>query len=141
MMTLSSAASRSVLAALLLGFGSATACIDESLIENEKCLSDADCFSSQECIKTAYQDFLEEDVGWCRPEGEGCAIGIQPGCNCEIDGNDGCCSSSGGEGLLAPHIDSSSGICSCVASDEANEDFLPETNGSGNPLTCTSVGA
>ena len=36
-----------------------------------------------------YQSTLsnESSVGWCRPEGEGCAVGVQPGCECLREGS------------------------------------------------------
>ena len=78
---------RSILLALGLGFSLATACFDESVLENEACLSNADCGSSQECVRTDYQAMnTTEAFGWCRPKGEGCAVGIQPGCECLVDG-------------------------------------------------------
>ncbi len=69
-------ASRSIVLALGLGFGLATACFDESVLENEDCASKADCAKNQDCVQTDYQAMLsnESSVGWCRPEGEGCAI-------------------------------------------------------------------
>lgn len=83
MITLSA---RSTLLALGLGFTLAT-CFDESVLENEECASNADCASSQECVRTEYQATASSEAyGWCRPKGEGCAVGSQPGCECLIDG-------------------------------------------------------
>jgi len=123
-MTLSSAASRSVLTALLLGFVSATACIDESLIEDEDCLSDDDCFSSQTCVKTGYQAQLPEPTGWCRPKDDLCVPGRQPGCSCEIAGLQLCCFSNSDQ-TLVPHLHPDEG-CICVL--EGDTTFVPEAD-------------
>lgn len=103
---------RTVLLALLLGLGSAAACIDDEVLENEECFSDDDCFKSQECNKTGYQLSLENPVGWCRAEGGSCATGSQPGCGCESVGLERCCTSSL-EQTLVPH-ELQDGSCICV---------------------------
>jgi hypothetical protein len=81
--------SRSVLLALGLGFALSVACFDESVLVNEDCGSNADCAKNQECVQTEYQAMAsnETNYGWCRPEGEGCALGIQPGCECLREGS------------------------------------------------------
>jgi hypothetical protein len=80
---------RSILLALALGFSLATACFDESVLENEDCASNADCAKSQNCVQTAYQAMAsnESSYGWCRPKGEGCVVGSQPGCECLREGS------------------------------------------------------
>lgn len=80
--------SRSILLALGLGFSLATACFDESVLENEDCASNDDCASSQECVQTGYQaTATTEAYGWCRPKGERCDTGTQPGCECLHEGS------------------------------------------------------
>lgn len=75
--------SRSILIALGLGFSLASACLDESVLENEECGEKADCASDQVCVQTAYQaeSTNVSSFGWCRPE-PSCAVGMQPGCQC-----------------------------------------------------------
>lgn len=117
-------APRSVLPALLLGLCGAVACFDESVLENEDCAEAADCASNQECIGTPYQLQLPEPVGWCRPDGDGCSEGNQPGCSCEADGVNLCC--RGTEvGTLAPFV-GSDGVCICVFSNDADFPTMPE---------------
>lgn len=84
--------SRSILLALGLGLVLATACFDESVLENQDCASNADCAKSQECVRTAYQlNDTASKFGWCRPEGEGCAVGEQPGCECAANATEFTC--------------------------------------------------
>lgn len=105
---------RSILLALGLGFSLATACFDESVLENEACLSNADCGSSQECVRTDYQAMnTTEAYGWCRPKGEGCAVGTQPGCECLVDGGLQTCTKHESEtNAVCPLVDGNS--CMCV---------------------------
>lgn len=114
----SSAPHRSVLLALLLGLGTAIACVDEAVLEDEVCQSDDDCFRQQECLLTAYQASLASPAGWCRPDGDGCATGAQPGCACEAAGLEMCCVNSDGE-TLVPH-ETADGQCICVIDGDAN---------------------
>jgi len=126
-MTHGSIASRSVLLALLAGLCGAVACFDEAVLENEDCLEAADCAKNQECVGTPYQLQLLEPVGWCRPDGEGCAEGSQPGCDCEVDGVNLCC--RGTEvGSLAPFV-GSDGKCICVFADDMDYPTAPESAG------------
>lgn len=106
-------ASRSIVLALGLGFGLATACFDESVLENEDCASKADCAKNQDCVQTDYQAMLsnESSVGWCRPEGEGCAVGVQPGCDCLREGTLYSCQSDDFEVVLCPT--SQDDTCQC----------------------------
>jgi hypothetical protein len=80
--------SRSILLALGLGFVLATACFDESVLENEECGSNADCAKNQACVQTGYQATATTMAyGWCRPKGELCDVGSQPGCECLLTGS------------------------------------------------------
>ncbi|MEX1367329.1 MAG: hypothetical protein AB1Z98_29650 [Nannocystaceae bacterium] len=113
---------RSVLLALLLGIGSAMACTDESTLENEDCLSDDDCFSSQTCVRTTYQVEELGGTGWCRPKGDGCVDGDQPGCSCTVLAGSACCTgtvmnAAGATQSLVPHDNPSAG-CICVLPDD-----------------------
>jgi hypothetical protein len=120
MSRLSSTPHRSVLLAamLVLGLGSAIACVDEEVLENEDCQSDADCFKKQQCLLTPYQASLAAPIGWCRADGDSCAEGLQPGCACEPSGLQMCCSNAGGE-TLVPH-QTSDGLCLCVIEGDPN---------------------
>ena len=118
----STVATRSVLLALVLGFGSATACIDEAVLENDECLSDKDCFNNQECVITPYQAASLGGVGWCRPKDEGCVDGEQPGCACTNLAGMQCCTgtandASGTLRSLGPNNDAG---CICVLPDDSS---------------------
>ena len=120
----STVATRSVLLALLLGFGSATACIDETVLENDECLSPDDCFNNQECVITLYQSQELLGFGWCRPEGDGCVAGDQPGCYCAEQAGSRCCTGTAINAAeqtvsLVPFVDGS-GICTCVLDGDPN---------------------
>jgi hypothetical protein len=106
--------SRSILLALGLGFSLATACFDEEVLENEDCSSNSDCWKTQECVQTAYQAEASNinSFGWCRPEGEGCAVGEQPGCECLLEGGVRSCTSPDYTVALCPSADDDS--CTCV---------------------------
>ena len=136
----STAATRSVLLALLVGFGSAAACVDESMLENEECLSDDDCFNSQTCVITAYQAQRFDGVGQCRSDGE-CVAGEQPGCGCINDGVNECCTgsvvSATNETLaMVPHDNQTLG-CICVRPDDDEFPIAANVDESGR---CIPVG-
>lgn len=105
--------SRSILLALGLGFSLATACFDEAVLENEDCASNSDCWKTQECVQTAYQAEAsnEASVGWCRPQGEGCAVGEQPGCECLREGSLFSCTSDDYTIVLCPTSQDDSCLC------------------------------
>ncbi|MCX4242263.1 hypothetical protein [Paraliomyxa miuraensis] len=105
---------RSVAIALLLGLGTAVACVDEAVLENEDCAEADDCFNSQECFRTGYQAEASNETpyGWCRPKGEGCAVGTQPGCECLREGALYSCSSRSYEDVLVcPSAQDASCVC------------------------------
>lgn len=129
-----STATRSVLLALLLGLGSAVACVDEAVLENEDCVTDKDCFNSQECISTAYQDERFSGEGWCRSDGE-CLDGEQPGCGCIDEGVQQCCtgrvdSANNTTQLLVPHENLTLG-CICVLPDDDDFPVSPNVDDTG----------
>jgi hypothetical protein len=105
--------SRSILLALGLGFVLATACFDDSVLENEDCASNADCAKSQECVQTEYQAMAsnEASYGWCRPDGDGCAVGLQPGCECLREGSLYSCSSEDFSIVLCPTSQDDTCVC------------------------------
>lgn len=104
--------SRSILLALGLGFTLAAACIDESVLENEDCASNKDCFNGQECVRTDYQlNVTASKVGWCRPEGDACAAGQQPGCECGVDATRFLCESLQDGTPLCPSTQDASCLC------------------------------
>jgi len=105
--------SRSILLALGLGFSLATACFDEAVLENEDCAANSDCWKTQECVRTAYQQENNADgFGWCRPEGEGCAAGEQPGCECLLEAGVRTCTSLESGVSLCPSANDES--CTCM---------------------------
>ena len=57
------------------------ACLDDELTLNSECLSSDDCVNDQTCIITPEQQDHDQN-GWCRDDG-GCAVGSQPGCECD----------------------------------------------------------
>ncbi len=116
MMTLR-VASRSLVLALVAAASLSAACFDDAVLENEDCASNADCAPSQECVITGYQQSLPEPYGWCRPEGNGCADGLQPGCACEIMALSECCSSQVVPSQPLSPVDTAQG-CICVFSDD-----------------------
>ena len=72
-----------------LGIGMAVgACFDEELTLGLECESNADCGPRQECVQTEHQQSLRL-AGVCRPEGDGCEEGVQPGCKCDAGTCDG----------------------------------------------------
>lgn len=85
-----------LLAALGLvgGFGLACALGEDSTLDQE-CRNSEHCVFGQECVVTGYQASLAEGTGWCRPKGDGCKTGEQPGCECEIEGDQGVCLATG----------------------------------------------
>ena len=105
--------SRSILLALGLGAMLAAACFNESVLENEDCASNSDCWKTQECVRTQYQaDNNADGFGWCRPEGDGCAAGEQPGCECLLEaGVRTCTPLSSGENLCPSSAEED---CLCV---------------------------
>ena len=118
-------ASRSILLALGLGFILATACFDESVIENEDCASNADCANNQECVRTDYQAGTPSQFGWCRPEGDGCAAGQQPGCECAVSATTYTCESVDNVALCPTMQDAT---CTCV--------FPKDVGGMETDTTC-----
>lgn len=132
-MTHAHSATRSVLLALLVGFGSAVACVDEEVLENEDCLTDDDCFNSQECVITTYQATRLGGFGWCRPKGDGCVTGDQPGCSCTNLAGSQCCTglandASGTPTALGPHDNASAG-CICVLPGDSMFPIEPDAEG------------
>ena len=105
--------SRSILLALGLGLTLAVACFDDSVLENEDCTSKADCWKTQECVQTDYQasPSFESNVGWCRPDGEGCDVGVQPGCDCLREGTVFSCASDDYEVVLCPTSQDEDCLC------------------------------
>lgn len=66
------------------------ACYDETALEGAECLTDADCWQTQTCVKTPTQAALGIG-GTCQAEGSDCAVGKQNGCECSTDpGQDAC---------------------------------------------------
>ncbi|MCH9680872.1 MAG: hypothetical protein K0V04_05515 [Deltaproteobacteria bacterium] len=118
---------RFVLPAVLLGSVLAAACFDDSALENQDCASGADCSNGQDCVVTDYQASRGMGFGWCRPKGDGCAAGIQPGCGCTLDGLSQCCSSE--EVDILPFVDG--GSCICVFDDDTQMMGAENTEGSG----------
>ena len=82
------------LALLGLLAGLALACLGEDSTLDQDCTSNEHCVFGQECVVTAYQASPDDNpagTGWCRPKGDGCKRGEQPGCECEIEGQIGIC--------------------------------------------------
>jgi hypothetical protein len=53
----------------------------EKQLEGEPCTVEKDCWSTQECTQTIDEEMLGLP-GLCEPEGTGCVIGQQLGCDC-----------------------------------------------------------
>ncbi len=119
-------ATRLVLPALLLGSSLAVACFDDSIVENQDCASADDCANGQECVVTQYQAATGAMHGWCRPKNDGCAAGLQPGCECSVDGIQQCC--DGAEEDVLPFVDA--GTCICVFRDDPNYVSMEDAEGS-----------
>jgi hypothetical protein len=110
-------ASRSILLALGLGFALASACFDDSVLENADCIDDDDCAKSQYCHITDYQrTSTASKYGWCRPKGEDCAVGEQPGCWCAANTVSFTCESHDGVQLCPT---SQLNDCTCVLPEHA----------------------
>jgi hypothetical protein len=121
-------ACRSVVLALLLGLCGAVACFDETVLENQDCATPDDCANNQDCVQTDYQKTLPEPYGWCRPDDDGCADGVQPGCDCAINGLDLCCTGTEVD-TLAPYVDG--GRCICVFADDMDYFAMPPMSAGG----------
>jgi len=65
----------------------------EDQLEGEPCTVEKDCWSTQDCTRTVDEESLDL-AGTCQPEGTGCVIGRQLGCDCDpLDPSLNCSSS------------------------------------------------
>lgn len=110
------------------------ACFDEEKeLGGAPCLTDADCWNTQECQQTPTQSALGIG-GACQAKGSGCAVREQNGCGCSIDPGESACSST--ESLRASNEDERDNCLCCDCSGISGAVVNVIDNGNGDECLC-----